>query len=204
MLRIIVLSASIVAGLTIATTAYAQTNADLQTKLSNIKSMQAKFNQTVYSENNKLLQTYTGQMEFKKPNSFRWEVLQPDPSLLVTDGKKLWNYDADLEQVTVQKYNENKELTPLSFVLDDPAKLNKNFNIEAKASDCYKLTPKQENSNFVNVEVCFNDRAIASVNVLDHLGQNSVFEFMQVKNNLSIADHRFSFKPPAGVDVVGE
>lgn len=166
--------------------------------------MQAKFNQIVYSENHELLHSYSGQMEFKKPNSFRWEVLQPDPSLLVTNGIKLWNYDADLEQVTVQKYNANKELTPLSFVLDDPAKLHKNFNIEAKASDCYKLTPKRENSNFVNVEVCFKNSAIYSVNILDHLGQNSVFEFAQIKNNLNIADHRFSFKPPAGVDVVGE
>ncbi|HSX20411.1 MAG TPA: outer membrane lipoprotein chaperone LolA [Gammaproteobacteria bacterium] len=202
MLRTIRLLAKTMAVVAISSTVQAQT--DLQSRLAGITSMQAKFNQNVYSENNKLLHTYSGQMEFKKPNSFRWEVLQPDPSLLVTDGKKLWNYDADLEQVTVQKYNANKELTPLSFVLEDPAKLNQNFSIEAKARDCYKLTPKEENSNFVNVEVCFKDLAISSVNILDHLGQNSAFEFMQVVNNRNIADQRFSFKPPAGVDVVGE
>lgn len=177
---------------------------ELQARLSKINTMQANFTQQVYSEKNKLLQSYSGNMEFKKPNLFRWEVQTPDQSLLVTDGQKLWNYDVALEQVTVQKYAPNKEVTPLSFVLDSSNNLNKNFSVEQMANSCYKLTPKQENQNFVNVAVCFKDTQITSLNILDHLGQNSKFEFSQVKNNGDIAGQRFSFKPPAGVDVVGE
>lgn len=184
-------------------TAYAQPT-DLQSRLSAITSMQANFKQSVYNENQKLLQSFTGQMEFKKPNSFRWEVLQPDPSLLVTNGKKLWNYDASLEQVTVQKYEPNKEVTPISFILDNPNNLTKNFSVEPKANDCFKLTPKEETANFATVEVCFKALQITSVSIQDHMGQNTVFEFTQVKNNLNLAEQRFSFKPPAGVDVVGE
>lgn len=185
---------------------FAQAAADqeLQTRLGKINTMQAHFTQNVYSEKNKLLQSYAGTMEFKKPNLFRWEVKTPDESLLVTDGKKLWNYDVALEQVTVQKYTPDQEITPLSFVLDSTHNLTKNFSVEQLPNSCFKLTPKQENQNFVNVAVCFKDTQIASLNILDHLGQNSKFEFSQVKNNGNIADQKFSFKPPAGVDIVGE
>lgn len=191
--------------LCLTTPAFAQNpSTTLQTQLRKIQTIQANFQQRVYSENQQLLHTYNGNMQFKKPNQFRWEVTQPDPTLLITDGKKLWNYDIGLEQVTVQKYTANKEVTPLSFVLDDAESLPKNFNIEQMSNSCYKLTPKQENSNFVNVAVCFKRDQITSVNILDHLGQNSVFEFSQIKNNLNIPTQRFAFNPPAGVDIVGE
>ncbi len=201
-----VMQASVVCVLSLCSTlAFASPELELKSLLNNIKSMQANFSQQVFSEKSKLLNVYAGSMEFKKPNSFRWEVATPDPSLIVTNGKKLWNYDAGLEQVTIQSYNpENKEITPLSFVLDDPSKLGINFNIDPMQTSCYKLTPKLENSNFVNIEVCFNNKLISTVNILDHMGQNSKFEFSQVKHNINLADKHFTFNPPAGVDVIGE
>jgi outer membrane lipoprotein carrier protein len=185
-------------------TIHASSISELQTLLNNIKSMQAEFKQTVYSEQKKVVQTYNGNMVFKKPNQFRWEVTKPDPSLLITDGNKLWNYDVLLEQVTVQKYTANKDLTPLSIVLDASDNLTINFLVERQTFDCYKLTPVQENANFVNMGICFKKGVISTVNVLDHLGQNSKFEFSRVKNNISIGEKQFAFKPPAGVDVIGE
>ncbi len=64
--------------------AIAQQKGELQILLTNIHTMQAKFKQTVYTENKKPLQTYSGSVEFKKPHQFRWEVTKPDASLLIT------------------------------------------------------------------------------------------------------------------------
>lgn len=178
--------------------------ASLQNRLAKIDTMQASFKQKVFDENKKILNTYTGNMQFKKPNLFYWQVETPDANLLITDGIKLWNYDPDLEQVTVQKYSVNNEITPLSFVLDNSNKLGVNFNIVQIQDNCFKLTPKQDNSSFVNVSVCFNRDHIVSLQIYDHLGQTSVFEFSKVHNNKHIANEIFLFKPPAGVDVVGE
>lgn len=186
--------------------AHAQSNPlqELQKLLSSISTMQAEFKQTVLNEKNNVLHVYHGLMAFKKPNLFRWQVDQPDESLLVTDGYKLWNYDVNLEQVTVEKFNANHEVTPLSFVLDDPYKLSANFNVERLPKSCYKLTPKQENSNFVNVTVCFKNDKISSVKVADHFGQTTIFDFFKIKNNDQLQNVKFSFTPPAGVDVIGE
>ncbi len=177
---------------------------ELQSLLAPISSMKANFKQRVYSESKIELQFAVGNMEYKKPNLFRWQVEQPDVTLLVTDGHKLWSYDAGLEQVTVQKYSADKQVSPLSFILDDASKLSVNFIVTKLPNSCYHLSPKQDNSNFVNVEVCFNAKYIASVRVLDHLGQTSVFEFNGMQNNPQIANTRFNFMPPAGVDVVSD
>lgn len=190
----------------ISTVAFAQSTpiSELQSLLAPISSMKANFKQTVYSENKTEIQSASGNMEYKKPNLFRWQVEKPEASLLVTDGHKLWNYDVGLEQVTVQKYTVDKQVSPLSFILDDASKLSVNFVVTKPAVSCYKLDPKQENPNFVNVVVCFHSKRISVVRVLDHLGQTSVFEFTDMQNNPHIANSRFNFVPPAGVDVMGD
>lgn len=177
---------------------------ELQSLLAPISSMKANFKQTVYSESKVEVQAASGNMEYKKPNLFRWQVEQPDMTLLVTNGHKIWDYDEALEQVTVQKYTADRQVSPLSFIIDDASKLNINFIVTKLSDNCYKLAPKQENKNFVNVAVCFNSKYIASVRVLDHLGQTSIFEFKNMQNNLSLDNARFNFVPPVGVDVIGD
>jgi outer membrane lipoprotein carrier protein len=177
---------------------------ELQSLLAPISSMKANFKQTVYSERKIEIQSASGNMEYKKPNLFRWQVLKPESSLLVTDGNKIWSYDVALEQVTIQKYTADKQVSPLSFILDDASKLSVNFVVTKPAGSCYQLEPKQDNPNFVNVVVCFNSKNISLVRVLDHLGQTSVFEFTGMQKNIAIANSRFNFVPPAGVDIVGD
>jgi outer membrane lipoprotein carrier protein len=190
----------------VSTLAIAQSTpiSELQSLLAPISSMKANFKQTVYSESKIEIQSASGNMEYKKPNLFRWQVEKPEKSLLVTDGQKLWSYDVGLEQVTVQKYTADKQVSPLSFILDDASKLSVNFVVTKPAGSCYQLDPKQDNPNFVNVVVCFNAKNISVVRVLDHLGQTSVFEFSAMQKNPQIATSRFKFVPPAGVDVVGD
>lgn len=177
---------------------------ELQSLLAPINAMKANFKQTVYSESKIELQSAVGNMEYKKPNLFRWQVEQPDATLLVTNGQKLWSYDVGLEQVTIQKYSADKQVSPLSFILDDASKLSVNFIVTKLPDSCYHLEPKQDNANFVNVAVCFNAKHIARVQVLDHLGQTSIFQFNGMQHNPQIANSRFNFIPPAGVDIVGE
>jgi len=191
-----------------------QSRNELQKLLAPIVTLKAQFQQTVLNDRNKILQRSSGNLEFKKPNMFRWEVEKPEANLVVTDGNKLWNYDADLEQVTVQEFKANTEVSPVSFLFDDMAKLKADFEIVKinqknikcfeRASVCFRLTPKIENTNFVSVEVGFAAEKIVVLRLLDHLGQTSEFEFKSIKNNAKIANTRFTFTPPVGVDVIGE
>jgi outer membrane lipoprotein carrier protein len=187
---------------------------ELQKLLMPTKTLKAQFKQTVFSEREKVLQRSSGNLEFKRPNLFRWQVDAPDKNLVVTNGKKLWNYDVDLEQVTVQAFKASNEVSPVSFLFDDVQKLNHDFTIVKitqkdsacfkHATKCFSLTPKAENASFVKVEVGFAKEEITVLRLLDHLGQTSVFEFSKVTTNFKIPDANFNFKAPAGVDVIGE
>lgn len=187
--------------LTINNLAFAMPIDELESLLQPIKTLKANFKQTVLSEKNKVLQTATGTMEFKRPNSFRWQINPPDENLVVTNGEKLWSYDAELEQVTVQKFTASKEISPISFLFDDIDKLNKDFMVDKLSQHAFKLTPRRENASFISVEVDFSNQQIKTLRLFDQLGQTSVFNFENVQKNLDIADNRFKFIPPAGVDV---
>jgi outer membrane lipoprotein carrier protein len=174
-----------------------------------INSLKSRFKQTVFTDKQKVIQQSSGTMEFQRPRSFRWQVENPEQNLIVTNGEKLWNYDVDLEQVTIRNFSANNEVSPVSFLFDDIEKLNSDFNIETKANknhdfSCFKLTPTKENPSFVSVEVCFKGSHIVSLNLLDHLNQISKFDFDHVQKNVPIANARFDFEPPSNVDVVGE
>ena len=182
---------------------------ELRSYLRPIKTIKANFAQSVVGSKNKVLQTASGSMEFKQPNLFRWQIEQPDPTLIVTDGKTLWNYDEGLSQVVVQKYDNSDLVTPVSFLFDEVENINKKFTISKiqnskSPTKCFKLVPKVENSNFVSVEVCFMQDQINELRLADHLSQVSTFRFSQVINNPKIELARFKFTAPAGVDVVGE
>lgn len=58
-----------------------------------------------------------GIIEYLKPGRMRWEYLEPDEQLLVTDGNTLWLYDPLLDNVTVQPLRDLARGTPLSFLL---------------------------------------------------------------------------------------
>lgn len=179
---------------------------ELQDLLKPIITIKANFTQTVLNKQSKIVQKASGNMEFKRPNLFRWQIDKPDPTLIVTDGKKMWNYDIELEQVTVQNFRSNTEVSPISFLFDDVEQLDRDFNIVkvSTARSTFKLTPKQENSSFISVELNFEQNNIKDLRLLDHLGQTSQFNFTQVQNNPKIANTRFTFVPPVGVDVIGE
>ena len=45
----------------------------------------------------------TGLVWMKSPDRFRWHYKDPIEQLIIADGKQVWVYDEDLEQVTVKK-----------------------------------------------------------------------------------------------------
>lgn len=173
----------------------------LSKTLEQIKSIKANFVQTVYNKDNRVLQRSGGIVEFKKPNCFRWQIVEPDPALLISDGKTFWNYDEQLAQVTIERAAALDPISPLSFLTGDPARY---FKIEQISNTSYRLTPKSAHANYNYLEIFFMRGKLSQMHLHDKLDQVSVFEFMQVQNNLDLDNTRFNFTPPAGVDVIEE
>lgn len=187
----------------------------LKALLQPINGMTAKFNQKVIDNDGVLLQQFSGEVALQKPQLFRWEVKKPEPNLVVSDGKKLWNYDELLEQVTVQKIDVDGRESPIGFLLTgNLERLETDFEVIRIAEDtkkcfdtmewCFSLTPKVQNNNYQRLEMGFSQGEIRILRMLDQLGQTSEFKFDKVVTNPNLAKEQFQFKPPADVDVIGE
>lgn len=184
----------------------------LKEKLSPIHAMEADFKQEVRQAGGEVSQTVSGHLQIKKPGLFRWEVLEPEKNLIVSDGKKVWNYDEDLEQVTVQ-YLERASGTPVFFLSGEVDSLDKDFmvkdvtklpdNCSSKSSLCYLLHPHQADSPFQWIKIGFHEDRLHELQILDQLGQVSRFYFSKIKTNTALEKTIFQFTPPKGVDVIG-
>lgn len=189
--------------------AYAQQDADhLTTLLKNMHGMQAHFTQSILDKNGNVMQTNSGKMALQRPNQFRWEVTKPIRQLIVTNGKQLWIYDPDLEQVTIRKLVKAAGETPAMLLSDENLALTHEFSVKPlkkiKAITWYLLIPKDKSSVISQLKLGFKENEIRGMQIEDHLGHLTQIEFSQVKSNKPVEAALFNFKPPAHVDVINE
>ena len=84
----------------------------LDSFIQDVETFQADFEQTLYDEDSEPLQTSTGTISLKRPGRFIWSYSSPDTQEIVADGERIWLYDKDLEQVTVNAIDERIAGTP--------------------------------------------------------------------------------------------
>src|SRR3954465_10163396 len=80
--------------------------------LQGLEGLQAQFTQTLTDRAGKVTDESKGVLAIKRPNRFRWDYRDPHEQTIVADGKRVWLYDADLEQVTVRALDNTLSATP--------------------------------------------------------------------------------------------
>jgi len=188
----------------ISTNSYAS---ELTDYLNNLKTFKAQFTQTVFSGDNVEKIKSDGLIAVRSPDNFYLEYTSPYKLVYVADGKKLWSYDEDLEQVVVKEQGSLLINTP-AMLLGNPKDLTKSYKIEktGMVNDWlwFELTPKQENSNFETVSLAFDNKQLIAMEMRDNFGQTTRLEFTNVVKNPILASNQFNFTPPKGVDVIGQ
>jgi outer membrane lipoprotein carrier protein len=168
----------------------------------------ANFRQQVYTQKGELGEESTGTVKMQVPRQFRWEYVQPFPNLIVADGDHLWIYDPDLEQVTVRQQSLEEQNSPLAALID-PGELDRQFVVKdagtAEGLQWLELTPrKPDDAPFERARLGLTADGLQRMEMFDNLGQRTLMIFSGWQRNPAFAAGTFTFKPPAGVDVVGE
>lgn len=180
---------------------------ELTDYLNNLHTFQSDFIQSVFSKNNKVKQKSKGLIVVKSPNKFYLEYNEPYKLIYVADGKKLWSYDEDLEQVVV-KPQANLLINTPAMLLGNPKDLTKSYRIERLGLIdnilWFELTPKKDNSNFETVGLAFDSGELVAMEMRDNFGQTTRLAFNHVIKNPKLTKNRFKFTPPKGVDVIGQ
>lgn len=172
-----------------------------------LKTLAADFVQVVRDSKGQITSRATGTLTISRPDRFRWDYREPYLQTIVADGKKLWLYDADLEQVTVRSLEQGLGSTP-AMLLSGSGKAGEAFvagPIERRGDWTWcVLLPRQRGSDFERVSLAFTARGeIAAMELVDKLGQATGIEFSDVRRNGKVDETAFRFVPPKGADVIG-
>ena len=183
-------------------TAVQQLSAQLQA----MNSLSAHFKQTINDNAGTLLQRAEGSLTVKRPKRFHWLTEQPYEHLVVTDGKELWLYDIDLEQITRQAFTADLDKTPALLLSGEVDEISKQYKVAVtEAVDktlTFTLTPNEPDNLFKQLTISFNNRQLLGMKLKDSFEQLTIIEFSDLKLNADIPDSLFEFVPPDGIDVI--
>ena len=178
---------------------------EFQTFLKSTRSARGSFIQQVVNTAGRVIETTEGSFVFRRPGRFRWEVRKPYEQLLVADGEQLYFYDRDLNQVTVRKLGDALAATPAA-ILFGKEPLDGDFRfIEAGTREgllWLEAIPLQRESGIERIVIGLKAGLPEALEVSDALGRTSRFSFRALERNPAIDETLFTFRAPAGADVI--
>nr|WP_288500527.1 outer membrane lipoprotein chaperone LolA [uncultured Pseudomonas sp.] len=175
--------------------------------LNQAQTISARFSQLSLDGSGTQLQETAGELALKRPGLFRWHTDEPMEQLLVSDGKQVWLYDPDLEQVTIQSLDQRLTHTPALLLSGDVSQIRENFEITFKEGGNvvdFILKPKAKDTLFDSLRLSFRNGVLNDMQLIDSIGQRTNILFMSVKMNQPLDDKQFSFEIPEGADVIQE
>lgn len=147
----------------------------------------------------------SGVFSFERPGKFRWDVQKPYEQLTISDGKRLYQYDPDLAQVTERSVDASVGASPAA-ILFGSGSFDESF-VAASLPDAdnmqwMRATPKQGDAGFEHVDIGFRDGMPARLMLLDAFGQTTRIDLGGIQSNPTLPADAFQFQAPEGTDVV--
>lgn len=150
----------------------------------------------------------SGRLYVRYPGMMRWEYEKPERQVIITDGKKLWIYRPQDNQVMVGGapvfFRDGKGASFLS----DISLVRKKFNIQlARAEGEYlyelRMKPIEGTANISEVRLYITPRSynIARIVTLNEYGDDTRIDIVSPQFNANLDASMFSFEIPPGADV---
>lgn len=178
--------------------------ARLKTFLAGSSALAADFRQVTLDKNGKPAQTSSGKFYLSRPGKFRWDYQKPFVQEIVSNGGKVWFYDADLEQVTVKQLDDSLGSTP-ALLLTGQIDIEEKFALREQGEDegmnWVKLSPKNEESGFKYILIGLERDQLGGMELSDNFGQLTRIYFSNIQINPKLDEALFNFKAPKGADV---
>lgn len=154
----------------------------------------------------------SGTLWLKKPGKMRWEYRDPREKLFISDGKTAYFYvpgDRQARRASMKKLDDLR--SPLRYLLGK-SRLRKELQDLALSREAQPLAPGNkvlrgvprhlaDRVEQVLLEIT-PDSLIARIVIMEVDGSTTDFRFSKVEKDPSVADERFRFRVPAGVELV--
>ncbi len=146
----------------------------------------------------------------KKPGKMRWDYTTPHPKHFVADGKALYIYDPELEQVMVDRNFASSDLTVALTFLWGKGKLTDEFTVAfakvpppADSQVVLELTPKKA-ARFKRLWFTVDKATfrVDGTSVEDPGGNTNRITFTKISVNRGLKDEAFKLDIPKGIEVI--
>ncbi len=179
----------------------------LAERLRPIEYLTAEFTQTVTGARHQILQRAEGRLFLARPLRFRWELDAPYEQLVVTDDDRLYLYDPDLAQVTVEPLGEALQGTPALILAGELDDIERTFTVAVETRDgteIFELSPRSPDSMYTRLSMRFENGRLARLDIVDALDQRTRVELTDVTINEPLDPALFTFEIPPDTDVIGD
>lgn len=167
--------------------------AELKGLLARFENFQANFTQSITDVTGEELQSASGTILLVKPQKLRWEVAFPEESLLIADGKTVFNVDPFLEQVTLLEQDELTNNNPLMLLTTDDESQWQQVDVVFNEG-YYILSSKDDDAIIETVTLKFNDKSTLTELVsVDRQQQTNTIVFSKVQQNIALPNDIFTY-----------
>ena len=173
--------------------------------LSNIDTITAEINQLIVESDGGILEESQIIMHIKRPEGFYWETVNPFPELLVTNGKRLWNYQPDLEQVVIEDWNPDQSALAAQLLYGKTENLEEDYYIvaiEAEQSQTFELKPKSPDNLYELITISFINSSLELIYIENSSGERTAWQFTSSDINPPLGEDLFEFIPPDGIEII--
>lgn len=187
---------------------------NIQKSYDAIKDFKAQFVQesVVKSWNTQQVQKAEGSVYFKKEGKMFWDYRDPTPQQIISDGKMIWFYEPEDEQVTVTEVTDGLQSQISADLLNGKAQLTRDFKVreittEAEAQTgiiVLELIPRSSQQNLSKIIMRLNNEnfQICQTEVYDLFENLTRITFSQIQIDTNLDDSLFTFTPPSGVEIL--
>ena len=177
----------------------------LRTFVAQVQSASGDFSQYTVGPQGQTKPAQRGKFLFMRPGRFKWDVIKPYAQQIVSNGREIYQFDPDLNQVTVRKVDQAIGASPAA-ILFGSGSLEQSFEVMAlpdrESLVWLRAKPKQADAGFVHVDLGFKDGIPHRIILLDAFGQTTHVELTALMRNPGLSTSNFDFLPPQGADVV--
>lgn len=196
MLKIIIFCLCVFSNLVLAITP----QIDLEQRLNKVNSFSANFLQKVVDPENENLMRASGTILVKRPNLFKWETLEPEENLVISNGEVVWFYNPFVEQVTITWLSQVINGTPLALITKNKTKLWEKYNI-SRDGDQFSLIAKDKQIGQKLIIRVDKQGRIENFAIVEQDGQKSNFELQDFNSKVNTLENDFEFNIPDGVEL---
>lgn len=156
--------------------------------------------------------TSRGRLYIKKPGKLRWDYLEPNRHQILVNQEKIWIYTPEQKQVIVSPFAQVSDSQLPLHLLTGAGRLDRDFTVQwtdpaqplSNGAPALTLIPKDPRTDLTRllIEVDPVRYFITRLTLFETHGNQSRFQFSQIRNNTGLKDPFFVFTPPKGVVIV--